>query len=518
MAKSTRPAVVQTPRAPKRSPADFIRLGVAVVVSFGAHAMLFMLFLLVAPVVPASSQVEINDSPRPEDQMIADAQESLPREIFDSIEVDPSGANRGGDITNPDADRTDTFSLPGDLDPRENIGRRDGNDSNPPVSFPLPPGMRDGPGGSNFDGIGGAPSGPGGGAATGHTPFDIRTKKGNSAVTNAMSGAPGTGSAATEAAVARGLRWLARNQSTDGRWMLDGSFPDKGTANDTAGTGLGLLPFLGAGKAHKLLKEQKAADNPYDKVVNRGLKFLMGRQDKRGDLGGGMYGHAIATIALSEAYGLTQDPNLRIPAQRAVNFIVQAQHEQGGWRYSPGQEGDMSVTGWQIMALKSAQMASLDVPSITLKKAGAFLDSMASSSEGYGYNDKNPGATTTAVGLLCRQFVQGWGPQNLRLITGIRNHIKPVPPAAQKDAYYHYYATQVMYHFGGEPWKEWNVKMREHLVKTQDDGQGPLAGSWTATGDRWGAAGGGRLMVTSLNLLTLEVYYRYLPLYYRDKA
>jgi hypothetical protein len=179
----------------------------------------------------------------------------------------------------------------------------------------------------------------------------------------------------------------------------------------------------------------------------------------------------------------------------------------------------MSVTGWQIMALKSAQMAGLDVPAATFKKAGLFLDSMASISEGYGYNDKNPGPTTSAVGLLCRQFMQGWGPQNLRLIDGIRNHIKPVPPGSQKDAYYHYYATQVMYHFGGDAWKDWNVKMRDHLVKTQEDAQGsPHFGSWTATGDRWGAAGGGRLMVTSLNILTLEVYYRYLPLYQRDKA
>jgi hypothetical protein len=290
-------------------------------------------------------------------------------------------------------------------------------------------------------------------------------------------------------------------------------FKDKGAANDTAGTALGLLPFLGAGKTHKASK-----DNPYDKIVGKGLRFLMSRQDlKRGDLGGGMYGHGIATIALSEAYGLTQDSNLRLAAQRAVNFIVYAQHEKGGWRYSPGQEGDMSVTGWQVMALKSAQMAGLDVPPATLKKAERFLDSMASpTTEGYGYVNNNAAPTMSAVGLLCRQFMQGWGPQNSRLIKGVSANIKSTPPGARKDAYYHYYATQVMYHFGGDAWKNWNLKMRDQLVESQvADKAHADFGSWSSAGDTHAAAGG-RLMVTSLNLLTLEVYYRYLPLYYRN--
>jgi hypothetical protein len=232
-----------------------------------------------------------------------------------------------------------------------------------------------------------------------------------------------------------------------------------------------------------------------------------------------MYGHGIATIALSEAYGLTQDLNLRLAAQRAVNFIVYAQHEKGGWRYSPGQEGDVSVTGWQVMALKSAQMAGLDVPASTLKKTERFLDSCASpTTEGYGYVGNAATPTTSAVGLLCRQFMQGWGPQNPRLIKGISANLKPVPPGTKKDAYFHYYATQVMYHFGGDAWKDWNQKMRDLLVASQAAEKASADfGSWSSAGDTWGTSGG-RLMVTSLNLLTLEVYYRYLPLYHRDMA
>jgi hypothetical protein len=323
-------------------------------------------------------------------------------------------------------------------------------------------------------------------------------------------------STASEAAVARGLKWLVRMQSADGRWMLDGPFPDKGLANDTAATALALLPMLAAGKTHKPDKY-----NPYDRPVEKGLNFLLRRQDKKtGNLGGEMYGHALAAIVLCEAYGLTQDPVLRRPAQMAVNYIIASQHEAGGWRYGPGQPGDMSVTGWQVMALKSGQMAGLDVPVVTLVKSQRFLDSLNSTrDEGYGYVNRTSAPTTTAIALLCRQFTQGWGPQNLRLIRGIDNHLKPVRPGMKNDSYYYYYATQVMYHFGGEAWKDWNAQMRDSLVKSQETNlEAPLYGSWSSVGDAWGSRGGGRLMVTSLNLLTLEVYYRYLPLYQREKA
>ena len=102
------------------------------------------------------------------------------------------------------------------------------------------------------------------------------------------------------------------------------------------------------------------------------------------------------------------------------------------------------------------------------------------------------------------------------MIKGVENHIKAHGPKT-KDMYYSYYATQVMHHFGGPAWKEWNEKMREGLLAEQDKGTGPMNGSWTAVGDVLHIKNsGGRLMQTSLCLLTLEVYYRHLPLYYRD--
>jgi hypothetical protein len=202
----------------------------------------------------------------------------------------------------------------------------------------------------------------------------------------------------------------------------------------------------------------------------------------------------------------------------AVNYIVRAQHSGGGWRYSPGQAGDMSVTGWHVMALKSAQMGGLDVPEITMRKAQQFLNSCCeTTSEGYGYVGTKTSDTMSVVGLLCRQYLQAWGPQNIRLIRGIDNYIKPIPPGSIKNMYYFYYAAQVMHHFGGSAWKTWNEKMRDYLVRTQDKGDGPNHGSWSSAGDAHGTPGG-RLMVTSLSLLTAEVYYRHLPLYQRESG
>jgi hypothetical protein len=318
----------------------------------------------------------------------------------------------------------------------------------------------------------------------------------------------GGGTSDSEAAVAKGLLWLARVQSADGRWKLDGNFPDKGLANDAAGAALGVLPFLATGFTHRAAK-----DNPYERPVDKAIKYLVGIQDKKtGAFTRDMYAHALCTMAICEAFALSQDFALKKPAQKAIDFIVGAQHSAGGWRYQPGQAGDTSVTVWQIMALKSGLTAGLDVPAGTLRKAQNYLDGvLEANTEGYGYINPTPTPTMSAVSLLCRQYLQGWGPQNLRMIKGIDNYIKPnYPKIDRKDIYYYYYATQVMHRFGGLDWKAWNTKMRDLLVNSQDKDNANLAtlGSWSPAGDTWGRTGG-RLMQTSLSLLSLEVYYRY---------
>jgi hypothetical protein len=491
---------------------SWIRLAPAALFSIAVHVVLIAAFMVLAPRTSADSAVQVVD---PDDTPLhAVPIDDAPKAGF--LTPDYNEFSTEPDVGNNNmSDRFADMTIHGAV-VRPDLGLGSGTGNRSPETLPPLLGM---PGsgadsGSKIRGEGNAQFGLGYGMPNGHAGIDLSQR--GSAATREKAIRVNGGTTATEAAVTRGLRWLVRHQGADGAWRLDGSFANPGKVdNKTAGTALALLPFLGAGKTHKPGTKET---NPYDKPVERGLLYLLRMQDKRsGYLGGGMYAHGLATIALCEAYALTQDPMLRRPAQKAVQYIVLSQHDAGGWRYQPGEAGDLSVSGWQIMALKSGMMAGLDVPAITLRKAQRYLEMTAASDEGYCYvGSESPTPTMTAVGLLCRQYLQSWGPQNLRMIKSIDKHIRPNPPESTNNVYYTYYATQVMFHFGGEGWTRWNESMRAHLVKSQDDGAND--GSWAPRpGDPW-TAQGGRLMSTSLNLLTLEVYYRYLPLYQRQAA
>jgi hypothetical protein len=495
---------------------QWIRMLPASCISVLAHGVLLFLFFLMSPATQADHP---GDEERMDNVLNADQFEDKNAASFATFDINPASLERDQDINYP-VDRIDNVSVPGAMIPNEAVGINGGAPGAPPVTIPPPGGFAGNGTGAPLDTIGRGNSsaiGDPGSLNQFGMPLLPGSFGGRSAATRMNSLRSGGGTDASEAAVTRGLKWLVRQQLPDGRWMLNSpNLPDKdrgAEVNDVAATALGLLPLLAAGKTHK-----PGTDNPYDKVVDKGLKFLLRAQNpKTGYFGVSMYAHGLATIAMCEAYGMTQEPSLRRSAQNALNLIVQTQHEAGGWRYGPSREpGDLSVTGWQIMALKSGQMAGLDVPQVTIRRAVAFLDACANANEGYGYLPAAaPKYTMTAVALLCRQYIQNWGPSHPRMIKAIDTHIKTNPPDRQ-DVYYYYYATQVMHHFGGDAWRTWNEKMREQLIAKQETNETSMNhGSWSPAGDPWGRAGG-RLMMTSLNLLTLEVYYRYLPLYYRD--
>jgi len=313
----------------------------------------------------------------------------------------------------------------------------------------------------------------------------------------------------TEAAVARALRWLAKEQFGDGHWEST----DKSWS--TVETSMALLPFLGAG--------QTPYAGHYKDNVAKGLRWLIAQQKPDGDLRGatgerpGMYGHGIAAIVLCDAYGLTGDELLHAPAQKALDFIVTAQSKDGGWRYHPGQPGDTSVVGWQLMALQSGRMAGLKVPDETLGFASHFLDRVSHDGGArYAYQPGNNATPTmTAEGLLCRMYL-GVRKDDASLVRGVlwlsQDHL---PRASEPNVYYWYYATQVFHHFGDAPWQTWNAKIRDALVGTQVE-TGPNAGSWDPQPDPWGRTGG-RIFQTALSACTLEVYYRHAPIYRQIK-
>ncbi len=329
------------------------------------------------------------------------------------------------------------------------------------------------------------------------------------------------GTEETEAAVMEGLKWLARQQQKDGGWRLDGPYPDGARRrNREAATAMALLAFQGAGR---LPGDKK---DPYSRVVERGWRWLLPRQDTEtgsfftsGARNHRFYTHAQCTIALCELLGMTQDDAYRQPAQLAVDYLIQTQAESGGWKYEPGENSDLSVTGWVLMALKSARMAGLEVPSDVFLRVEEFLDKVARvKGSRYVYEEPivyNPEQipAMTAEGLLCRQYL-GWPRDHIRLRQGVDHLLENLPEwrTARRDVYYWYYATQVCHHMGGATWDDWNRKMREMLPAHQELRGRGVRGSWDPEGDRWGDYGG-RLYQTCMSLYILEVYYRHLPIY-----
>jgi hypothetical protein len=332
------------------------------------------------------------------------------------------------------------------------------------------------------------------------------------------------GTEASEKSVSAALKWLVEHQMPDGGWNFNhtrapscgGQCRNPGRLEDAriGATAMALLPLLGAGQTHKT--------GSYRKTVQSGLYFLvthMKRTPQGGNMwepGGRMYSHGLASIALCEAYAMTQDKGLRQPAQEAVNFICYAQDPVGGgWRYDPREKGDTSVVGWQIMALKSGHMAYLVVPPVAAKKASQFLDSVQDDGGAYyGYLDPGRGEATTPVGLLCRMYL-GWKKDNPALQRGVEWLSNTGP--SMGNMYYNYYATQVMRHWEGDLWTKWNNVMRDQLVSSQAKG-GHETGSWYMPGGDLGADQGGRLYCTSMATMILEVYYRHLPIYRKQST
>ncbi len=352
------------------------------------------------------------------------------------------------------------------------------------------------------------------------------------------------GNAASEAAVELALDWIADHQWADGGWHLDHTIgptvngrprtsPHPGELSEArfGATALALLPFLGNGQTHRNGKHRK--------VVFNGLKFLMERITRRGkgltywDEDGEMYSHGLVAIVFAECYAMTGDEKLRDYVEGTLRFIEDCQDPVGGgWRYGFREQGDTSAVGWQIMALKSGKLSGIEVKNKAFKLAKKFLDHVSTDYGAYyGYQVK-PVKTQngnfdrtyrarTAVGLLCRMYL-GWEKDRQGLKKGVQWLSDEGPDIRELgdkvsviNMYYNYYATQVLKHYGGQEWREWNLAMRDFLVESQEK-TGPPKGSWHFNPDGQYQAPGGRLYTTALACMTLEVYYRYLPLYQED--
>jgi hypothetical protein len=296
-------------------------------------------------------------------------------------------------------------------------------------------------------------------------------------------------------------------------------------------TGLALLAFLGAGHADRGPDDA----NPWATNVREGLRFLITSQDEEGCFGRRtsqhfMYNHAIATLAMCEAFALTRNPRYKKPAQDGINFICIARNPYLAWRYEPRSgENDTSVTGWCVLALKSGKAAGLDVDPDAFAGARLWIGKMTDNEFGQvGYN--MPGGTParpegmqdrfppeksqsmTAVGVLTR-ILLGEDPgtsEPVRKGAALCGARAPAwnPDDGSIDMYYWYYGTLAMFQVGGQHWKAWSEALGEAVLGNQHPvGSGSRAGSWDPV-DPWGPDGG-RVYSTALMTLTLEAYYRH---------
>ncbi len=392
----------------------------------------------------------------------------------------------------------------------------------------------------------------------------------------------------TEEAVLEGLRWLIRHQNEDGSWGVDTiashcSPPDKpcipaGTELEphynTGLTGLALLAFLGqgisVGSKIEIVDTAMGKRHLAGEVVKKGVKWLVDRQDKEqgflsdADAPYNMYSEALATMALCEAYGISRNRELKRPAQKAVDWLVAGQKltkdgARWGWRYISKkrlddalaeakidqatystlvEQVDISVTCWVVMALKSALLVNLDVPSDVLPGAleyGRYVtgkEGLVGYTSPYAAGDtlRGPGdhfnyhtATMSALGMLVRTFVSH-DLEDPFLELGAKHIVKDLPNVSKDklsiDYYYWYYATLALNQFdgpdsprrgAGKYWEPWNKELVGSILSLQDQTKARNAcarGGWLEN-DRWGGHTGHALYSTAINVLTLEVYYRY---------
>jgi gluconolactonase len=340
--------------------------------------------------------------------------------------------------------------------------------------------------------------------------------------------------------VRAGLDWLARHQDEDGKWDCD-RFMKHDAASDAcdgAGreaydvgvTALALLAFLGDGHTLRV--------GGYKDVVKKAVVWLRSQQQEDGRFGvlgapDWFYGHAMATCAIVEAYDLSFYKLLKPCAERGLAYLQAHRGDGAAWRYGPGDaRGDLSVTGWAVLALQAAEAAGLEADSAWRTGCGRWLDEVSDATGLHGYTKRGepssrlPGdhgrrfpvsscEPLTAIGVVCRAML-GQEPTAGSVMDAAADRLVSKPPVwsvgdGRADPYYWFWASDAMRQVGGVRWRAWRRALEAAAVPNQRrSAQGEAAaGSWDPVGP-WGEVGG-RVYSTALMSLALESSYRRAP-------
>ena len=306
-----------------------------------------------------------------------------------------------------------------------------------------------------------------------------------------------------EASVDKALQYLAKHQKPDGSW------PSKWGDNNGINA-FCLLAMLGRGHL--------PGRGPYKDTINRAIAHLLATQRDDGFFKspdtshGPMYEHALATLAMIEAYGFRPTKRMRQSVQNAVDLIVKSQSPSGGWRYQPVPKNqDLSVTVMQIVALRAAQNARLHVPEKTMQNAQKYVEACHKKG-GFAYRrGRGPSMAQTAAGVLSMHLLGAFdSPKVKKALQWLAKRKNKYGKNVGHFWYMNYYAMQAHFQAGGSHWANWHPQVRKLLLDSQK-----ADGSWPGFNRGSKYQKQARTYTTALGAMSLEVYMHYLPAYQR---
>jgi hypothetical protein len=308
-------------------------------------------------------------------------------------------------------------------------------------------------------------------------------------------------------AIERGLEFLHRTQEADGAWKAGGR-------KNPAITSFAVMAFLSAGHV--------PGEGKYGGTVERGVAWVLKNQQVNGLIATEghheMYHHGICTLMLAEAAGMAGGKlgaEVRKKLEKAVTVILDAQRKagphKGGWRYTRrGFDGDISVTGWQLMALRAAKNLGCDVPPAAIDEAVKYvLRCREPSSGGFRYQPGSRQTTAcTGTSVLALELCGKKYHNSPEVQKAGAYLLKNLPRWGGRAHFFYeiYYGSQATFQLGGTYWNFYRPQLHEVLLRHQQSN-----GSWSV-GD-----GQGPIYGTAMAILALTVEYRFLPIYQRGE-